>query len=145
MFGPDHRADGGRTADRAHELVVRRIVAGGDCANHQVAECRRVCTVLEDFRGDRLMKEREVVAGERDLVVEPDAALVGGVEGRDRDPQLADALLRIERVGLPADAPALIDRFDGNTDAAVEAAAELLNAVADVLRRGRRGARRCGE
>ena len=82
-----------------------------------------------------LRVQGEVVAVQRDSVGEANAAAVDRVQRGDRHPQFADALLRIELVGLPADAPAIVDRPDGDSDTAVELAAERNDLVPQILRR----------
>ena len=46
------------------------------------------------WRGDRLVEQGEVLAGEGDALVEVELAGVGALEGGDRHPEFADALLR---------------------------------------------------
>ena len=119
-LGADHRAHRFRPADRAHQLVVGGVVAGRDRLVHQLRQRGGVSAVLADQRGDRLVEQRQVAACQRDPVVEPDPAAVDRVERGDRHPQFADALLREQVVFPPAGRPAVVDRLDRDSDAAVE-------------------------
>ena len=56
------------------------------------------------------------------------------VERGDRNPQFADALLRIKFIRLPPDCPTLVDRMNRDSNASVEASAKLGDSLAQIGR-----------
>ena len=69
---------------RIRRLVVGLLVAGPALGqhprlDHQVAQARRVAAA-QDLRGNRLVEQSQIAAGERHLVVERDPSLVDRVE-----------------------------------------------------------------
>src|SRR4051812_46768987 len=80
------------------------------------------------------MEQGDVAVRQSHRVAESHAPLVHRVHCSDRNPELADALLRVKVIGLPARAPAVVDGANRNPDTTVKAAAELSDAIAQILR-----------
>src|SRR3546814_1444604 len=69
------------------------VVARRDLAILEIADRGAIAGVADQAR-HRLMEQGEIGLGDGDGIVEREPALIAQVEHRERDPQLAHALLR---------------------------------------------------
>ncbi len=130
---PDRRP----ASDALQEDVVGGVVAVRQGQDQQAVDGSLIALVGEQLL-DRLVEHAHVGAGDQHRVVEPQPPPLDRVEHRQSNPQLGDALLRIEPLGVAPHGPARAHLLDGDPDRAVEAGRKGVDGLLEPRRTRRR-------